>query len=84
MATTRQEAETMERRLRPVYGQSKLFLSLLLLLALLIDAIENGQHKKAIQLVEKALKKTPDLNCAKVRKPASALKLCTRFPIHRH
>ena len=31
------------------------------------DAIDNGQNKKAIQLVDKVLKKTPNLHCAKVR-----------------
>lgn len=31
------------------------------------DAIDNGQNKKAVQLVDKILKKQESLHCAKVR-----------------
>ena len=31
-----------------------------------VDAIDNGQNKKVLQLVDKLLKKTPSLHCAKV------------------
>ena len=77
MATTRQEAEATERRLRPVYGEGMLLSNFPAHGVKLgihspsppphaLDAIDNGQNKKVIQLVEKILKKQPGLNCAKV------------------
>lgn len=33
----------------------------------LLDAVDNGQNKKAIQLADKILKKESDLQCARVR-----------------
>lgn len=69
MATTKQEAEATERRLRPVYGgcgSSTHSLEPVFLFISLTDAIDNGQNKKVIQLVDKVLKKQPGLNCAKV------------------
>ena len=70
MAASDQEAEVIERRLRPVYGQRtgyylqngvymRFFLQP-------VDAIDNGQNKKAIQQADKILKKYPKLHCAKV------------------
>ena len=37
------------------------------------DAIDNGQNKKAVQLVDKILKKQESLHCAKVRAAFVAL-----------
>lgn len=31
-----------------------------------IDAVDNGQNKKAVQLADKILKKQDDLHCARV------------------
>lgn len=33
-----------------------------------IDAVDNGQNKKAVQLADKILKKKKDLQCARVRR----------------
>ena len=39
------------------------------------DAIDNGQNKKAVQMVDKILKKQDTMHCAKVRHPLVRLAL---------
>ncbi|XP_019853381.1 PREDICTED: N-alpha-acetyltransferase 25, NatB auxiliary subunit-like [Amphimedon queenslandica] len=58
MASSTQEAEAIERKLRPVY-----------------DALDNAQHKKVMQMVDKILKKSPNLHCAKALKAIALLRL---------
>ena len=57
------EQAVLSRRLRPIYGNN--FVVVLFYL-LILDAIDSGKNKNAIQEADKVLKKHPNTSIAKV------------------